>query len=272
MRMLSPELLASLALHGLLAGSVLFLGRCVGDDAPPEPLLRPDEIIMVEMAGPAQNLTRMPQKAERAPDPPAAEEAPAPEPVVEEAPAPVADEMVLRDKKKEEKKKRDEQAKADAKTKADAKAKADADKRRDELDREIRRRRLIEGLEDAPVGKVDRAASSPDGSANATGAVGNGVKDPELAKWSDGARQKVQPNWTPIRAYCKPGLVTLVLVGVDGQGNVVRAPKVHQASGNTGFDNAALRAVQATTKLPAPPARFASGLNGLIQFSSKECP
>jgi TonB family protein len=263
---IGTDVALSLALHVGGACAVLFVGRC-GGGAPSEPLIRPDEIIMVEMAGPAQAESRMAQKAERAPDPPAkVDAAPPPEPVAEPASAAPPDELVLRDKKAKERTKRDEQAKADAL------AREESDKRRRELDREMRRRRLVEGLEDAPVGKVDRAASSPDGSASATGMTGNGVKDPELARWSDGARQKVQPNWSPIRAYCKPGLVTLVLVGVDGSGAVVRAPSVFQSSGNTGFDNAALRAVQSTPRLPAPPAKHSGGLNGLIQFSSKECP
>jgi TolA protein len=277
---LGPDLLASLGLHVVLGVAVLSFGTCQGEA--PAPLFRPDEIIMVEMAGPAQNLTRMPQKAERAPDslpePPveAAAEADAPEPP---APAAAPDELVLRERKEEAKKQKEAEDKAraeakaaEAKASADAKAKADADKRRADLDREMRRRRLIEGLEDAPVGKVDRAASSPDGGEQATGVTGAGTQDPGLARWSDGARQRVQPNWTPLRATCKPGLMTLILVGVDAQGKVVRAPTIHQPSGNTGFDQAALRAVNAATTLPAPPAKYAKGLNGLIQFSSKECP
>ncbi len=265
MKPLGTDVALSLALHVGGALTILSFGRC-GGDAPAPPLLRPDEIIMVEMAGPAQSVSRMPQKAERAPDPPAeADAAPPPEPVADAPSSAPPDELVLRDKKERA---REE---ADAR-KVDAHAREEADRRRQELDREMRRRKLVEGLEDAPVGKVDRAASSPDGSSSATGTTGSGVKDAELARWSDGARQKVQPNWSPIRAYCKPGLVTLVLVGVDGTGAVVRAPSIHQGSGNTGFDNAALRAVQSTTKLPAPPAKYAGGLNGLIQFSSKECP
>lgn len=130
----------------------------------------------------------------------------------------------------------------------------------------------MDELRDAPVGREDRAASAPEARAGGGTAASSGVQDSELARWTEAARLAVQPNWTPIRAYCRPGRLARVAVPVDGRGAKSGRPRLQQASGDAGFDAAALRAVEATPRLPAPPARYASGVTGVVEFRAEECP
>ena len=243
---------ASLGVHAGFAVGVLLLS---GWHSAPRPQPAVQEVVMVEMAGPAVQASRMPQKAERAPPPPqgAPEAAPPPQP-----PPPRESELAL--KTPEAPRKR-----------GDAAAPKDP-RRREELERELRRARLMDELRDAPVGREDRAASAPEAHAGGGTSASSGVQDAELARWTEAARLAVQPNWTPIRAYCRPGRVARVAVPVDARGGKSGRPRIQQASGDAGFDAAALRAVEATTRLPAPPARYASGLTGVVEFRAEECP
>ncbi|MEN9784996.1 MAG: TonB terminal [Pseudomonadota bacterium] len=243
---------ASLGVHAGFALTALVLS---GWQAAPRALPAAQEVIMVEMAGPAVQASRMPQKAERAPPPPQGTSAPAPPP---EPPPPRESELAVKTPEAPKKQ-------------GDAKAPRDS-RRREELERELRRARLMDELRDAPVGREDRAASAPDARAGDGAAASNGVADAELARWTEAARLAVQPNWTPIRAYCRPGRVARVSIPVDGRGAKSGRPRIAQPSGDAGFDAAALRAVEATTRLPAPPARYASGVTGVVEFRAGECP
>ncbi len=260
------ELGISVAIHLAFGIAAAVLSNCEGSEAPPPPAEKV-EVIMVEMSGPAAGQARMPQKAERAPRPPAGDPEPTPPP----EPAPkVQSDMVL---------KTPEAPKKPGVKEKDPKA---DDKRRDELMKELRRKQLMDELRDAPLGKEDRAAATSGGTAGAKGATSGGtgggsatstgVNDPELARWTEAARLKVQPNWTPIRAYCKAGRVARVAVKVDAAGNKTGKATIQQSSGDPGFDGAAVRAVESTARLPAPPARFSSGLTGVVEFRAEECP
>ncbi len=261
------ELGVSVAIHLAFALAAAVLSNCEGTESPPSPVERV-EVIMVEMSGPAAGQARMPQKAERAPRPPAGDPEPTPAPP---EPVPkVQSDMVL---KTPEAPKKPGQPQKDPKV---------DDKRREDLQKELRRKQLMDELRDAPIGTEDRVAATSGGTAGAKGATSGGtgggsatstgVNDPELARWSEAARLKVQPNWTPIRAYCKAGRVARVAVKVDASGNKSGKATIQQSSGDPGFDGAAVRAVESTARLPAPPARFPNGLTGVVEFRAEECP
>jgi TonB family protein len=241
----------SLALHGLLVAVAVLATRCGGED--PTPLIDPSEVMIVEMAGPAKQTTAMPQRAERAPDPIAG----APEPTAEAPPPPVQSDMSFKT--------------PDAPTQ---KGDPSADARREQILADLKRKQLLSNL-DAPVGTEDRAATSPDGAGDATGPVGAGTNDPELAKWIAAARRAVGDNWHPLTATCmqNPDLQVLVRVEVDANGRKSGAPQVAKSSGNTSFDAAGVRAVEMTGALPPPPARFAAtnGLTATLKFTAREC-
>jgi TonB family protein len=241
----------SLALHGLLVAVSLLAARCDGREA--RPIVDPDQVMMVEMAGPARQTTAMPQKAERAPDPVAG----APTPTAPTPPPPNQSDMAF-------------QTPDAPVTKGDP----NVDAKREQLLADLRRKQLLSNL-DAPVGTEDRAATSPDGSGDATGPTGVGTNDPELAKWIAAARRAVGDHWHPLMAVCiqNPDLAVLVRVDVDANGRKTDTPTVARSSGNQSFDAAGLRAVEITGALPAPPARFAAsnGLTATLKFTAREC-
>jgi colicin import membrane protein len=78
----------------------------------------------------------------------------------------------------------------------------------------------------------------------------------------------IKANWTNVIA--RPGLVAAVRfeIAPDGQ---VSAARLAQSSGNPAYDGSALRAVQHTTRLPPPPARYLSEFREFqIEFHSEE--
>lgn len=239
----SWEFLASTAVH-VLGFAVVVVARC-GHDAS-EPLFKPDEVMVVEMAGPPKNVTRLPQKAERAPDPVAGTKG-----AVEPTPQKQSD-MAFET--------------PDAKTKGEQTNNTE----RERLLADMRRRAMLDNL-DAPVGQVDRAASSPDG-AGVGGEASAGVHDPEMAKWVMAARQRVGANWHPLLAICQkePNLTVVVKVEVEPDGRRSGDPFVGTSSGNTSFDQAALRAVEMTASLPPVPAKYPNGITASIKFVAKE--
>lgn len=241
------EVPAALFGHVFLAVFVM-VARCSSPSD--EPLFKPQDTIQVALAGPPKNVTRMPQKAERAPDAPkaAASDPKAP------PPPPTNSDMKFET--------------PDApKTKGDP----NADARQKAMD-ELRRRAAMQDLS-ADVGKEDRLASNPDGSAEAGSEATSGVNDPELARWTQKAREAVGKNWSPLRSIClaNPGLQVLVAVDLDAAGNVQGSASVKKPSGNTSFDEAARRAVESTGSLPKPPPRFTDGLIATLKFTGKEC-
>ena len=242
---LSWEIIVSTFAHMVGFGMVALAGQCTHSS---QPLFKPDDVMVVEMSGPALLETRMPQKAERTPDQASGQETPAP-------PEPInPDQMKFET--------------PDApKTKGDPKADAE----REKLINEMRKAAALKDLS-AAIGTTDRAASSPDGSANPTGATSSGMSDPELARWIAKARQLAGDNWHPLRATClaNPNLTTLVKADVDADGRITDRPEIAQPSGNGSVDEAARRAVEMTGSFPAPPAKFPDGLIGSFKFVCKE--
>ena len=129
--------------------AVAVLGRC---ESRHEPLFRPEDVMTVEMAGPMAEVSRMPQKAERAPDPMTGS------PNATELPPPNPSDMAFRT--------------------PDAPTTKGIDAERQKLIDDMRRRALLDGLDDAPVGEVDRL---PTGESGEGGPVQIWVNDPETA-------------------------------------------------------------------------------------------
>lgn len=246
---LSWEILASAGAH-LMVFAVLMVARC--GDGKVQPLLKPEEVIMVEMSAPLKQQSAMPQKAERAPIPTAG----SPEVAPPAIPPPKQSELAI-------------QTPDAPKVKGDPKA----EKLREEMLAEMRRQQLLQDL-NAPVGRENRAATSPDG-VDDPSLAGSGSGKPtnaELAKWAKAARELINPNWHPILSVCQaaPNLTVKVRVVVDGQGNRKEDPRVSTPSGNSSFDGSCLRAVEATLKLPPTPSTHPDGWDADLVFSCKE--
>ena len=60
------------------------------------------------------------------------------------------------------------------------------------------------------------------------------------------------------------------LVEVEPDGRRSGDPFVGTSSGNTSFDQAALRAVEMTASLPPVPAKYPNGITASIKFVAKE--
>lgn len=139
--------------------------------------------------------------------------------------------------------------------------KGDADaKAREEALNALRRSNALKDL-DAPIGDVDREATSPDGG-DAVGASSSGIRDPELAAWVKAAETALNKNFHPLPAYCKanPNLVAVGVVIVSPDGSQRGDAKIRTSSGNPSVDDACLRAFQMTGDLPPPPAKYPTGL------------
>ena len=236
---LSWEILVAAFGHAVLAALVV-LARCSSDGD--EPLFKPQDTIQVALAGPPKNVTRMPQKAERAPDAPRAA---APD-VTAPPPTPTTSDMAF-------------QTPDAPKTKGDP----NADARQKAMD-ELRRRAALQDLT-APVGREDRLASSPDGGEVGGSSSQAGLNDPALARWAENAKRQIAANWSPIRA--DPNLVVILLIEVDASGRQTAAAKVRKSSGSVSFDESARRAAELTPQLGRVPEKFPDGLSVAITFT-----
>ncbi len=214
------------------------LGQCGSKS---EPLFRPPDAIIVEMAGPASVKSNMPQRAERAPTPAqGAPDAPLtpPPPNPSELALPTAPPL-----------------------------KGGADPARDALLAELRKQQLLADLE-APEGKVDRLESG-DNSAAAGSKAQSGVQDPELARWVAKANEELKKNFHPLPSWCaaKPDLVARAAATVRADGSLADEATIVDSSRNASFDAACVRAFANTTRLPPLPSRFAPSIRGVL-----DCP
>ncbi len=224
--------------------AIVMVARCSSGES--EPLFKPQDTIQVALSGPPKNVTRMPQKAERAPDAPKAS---APD-AKAEPPPPNASDMAFKT--------------PDApKTKGDP----NADARQKAID-ELRRRQALQDLT-APVGKEDRLASNPDGAADSTGSTAtSGLNDPALARWAENAKRQIAANWHPLQRDAN--LSVDVLIEVDAAGNVTGTPKIKKPSGSVSFDESARRAAELTPKLGRLPEKYADGIAVTLTFEPKD--
>ena len=240
-RSMTWEIPAAGLFHVALAGLAL-LTQCERESTP---LFKADDVMMVEMAGPPKMTTRMPQKAERAPDVPKGSDASA------QPPPPNPSYMAF--------------CTPDA-----PEASGDPNAARQALIDKMRREQAIRDLS-APEGTVDRSATSPEGSDVAGESAQGGIHDPEVAKWIKEVDERVRGNWHPLLSICqtKRDLAVVVTVDVDATGKTTSDPTVRRSSANASLDGSALRAVEATPQLPAPPPRFTDGVTATITFPCK---
>lgn len=213
---------------------------------PAEPLFKPDDVMVISMSGPPKSDSRMVQKAERAPDAVRGAANPTVEP-----PPPNTSDMAFKT--------------PDAQV-SKGQANADMQKILDDM----KRQQLLKDLS-APLGTQDRAASDPNGSGDGSTAT-SGINDPETAKWIKKMQEKVAPNWHPLISTCQanPKLTVFVTVPMSPDGSIAGDLAIETSSGNSSLDQSALRAVQQTTNLPPPPAKFSQGVNGRVKFACAE--
>ncbi len=220
---------------------VVTISQC---GAQPAPLFRPEDAIMVQLAGPPAVQSRMPQKAERAPDVAKGAQA------ADVAPPPNPSELSLP---------------TDKPVKGDQKA----DVQRDALMEELRRDQLLKDLS-AEVGKVDRARTGENTDCEGSTSQA-GVVDPQLAKWVREANAALDRNFHPLPAICaaNPKLMALASAPSAPDGTITGEAALHQSSKNASFDATCLRAFSATGKLPPTPPNHPEGLEGVLTC---QCP
>jgi hypothetical protein len=128
--------------------------------------------------------------------------------------------------------------------------------RRQELMEKIERQRLLQMLEDAPEGPVDRMQTDPDGSEDldmaVLGAASRG--DPELARWKIAVKQKVTQSFRPITQG--QDLNCIVSIKFDKSTYRITGTEVTSSSGSLSFDQAAVRSIEAAGSLPGPPEKW----------------
>lgn len=244
---LSWEVPVSAFLHAAALAGVVLFGQCGGGSQ--EPLFTPEEVMTVELAGPMKQTTALPQRASRTPDPVAG----TPEPTT---PPPPPDRSELAFKTPEA-----------PKPTGDPKE----DTRRQELINELRRQAALKDLS-APLGTVDRAATSAEGTSTEAGSGSGAPTDPELARWAEKAKQLISANWHPLQTLCqqKGSLQVDIHVSVNAAGEQLDTPTTKKTSGNVSFDESARRAAEMTTRLPPVPAKFPNGLGINLTFNCKD--
>ena len=258
---LSWEIGASALIHVVMfTGAMLMRWE---DDAKPPARLQ--EVIMVELPGPAKSKTAIPQKAERTVD--AVKGTATPTPPDPTPPAPKQSELSF-----ETPKAPPTPSKTAATDQAAPKEDAKAARLREEMLADMRRRQLLQDM-DAPVGKEDRPKASADGTMTPDQAgSGKSANPSEVAKWGAEARRRVNPNWHPITAICQqnPSLTAVIRVSVDGSGMQNEPPRVMESSGNASADSWAMEAVESTKQLPSTPGTHPDGWVVGLKFSCKE--
>jgi len=107
------------------------------------------------------------------------------------------------------------------------------------------------------VERPTRTASAAAGAGGATGAAAGGrpgaAANPEIAGWVRAVQLHVGRAWMLPPDMRGRRLMTELLVDLDGQGKVLSEPRVVRSSGDTRFDESAVRAIQKASPLPAPP-------------------
>lgn len=207
--------------------------------APDDPFLTPEEVIEVSMVEMPKS-TAMPTRATRQAAPQAQPQPP--EPVKSnEPPPPRQSDLVVQQPTPE----------------PVPVAPPDHSRKLDALREELRMDQLLDDLDDADPGAVDRDATSPDGTEGAkpTKVVGSQSGDPEAARYIAELSKLFLSHFRPLPMLKGQGLRVTVLVKVDAQGKILEH-RVEKSSGNPSWDRAALAAVEEVGTVPRPPEKY----------------
>lgn len=236
---LLPGLGCSALLHGGVLGAGLLFSLVTANCGPRKPIIDLDQTMEVSLI--AATDLKVPERATRAPAPKGREP-------VQDAPVETPREqsdLVFEKKDAQETKGTDTE-------------------RQDALD-EIERQRMLEQLMNAPEGKVDRAATDPNGTGDVTINPGlNAMGDPEYAAYVAKVQALFLQHFKPLGAIVEqnPDAVCKVLISVDEATMRVLSFEVVQSSGIPAYDAAAERAAAAVTALPPPPDKYRGLLAG----------
>src|SRR5258708_596735 len=110
-----------------------------------------------------------------------------------------------------------------------------------------------------PAPSQTAALGAPTGSAAGQGALTLDVSDFPYAWWVRAAIAKVQDQWQRQNQFSEPPQKPQLLVEVQRDGSIARIPMIEKSSGNTMYDQAAVRAVMAASPLPKLPDEWAGG-------------
>lgn len=100
---------------------------------------------------------------------------------------------------------------------------------------------------------------APTGSVAGQGALTLDVSDFPYAWWVRAAMAKVQDQWQRQNQFSEPPQKPQILVEVQRDGSIARIPMIEKSSGNSVYDQAAVRAVMAASPLPKLPDEWSSG-------------
>lgn len=101
---------------------------------------------------------------------------------------------------------------------------------------------------------------APTGSVTGQGALTLDVSDFPYAWWVRAAIAKVQDRWQRQNQFSEPPQKPQLLVEVQRDGSIARMPMIEKSSGNTLYDQAAVRAVMEASPFPKLPPEWAGNL------------
>lgn len=128
--------------------------------------------------------------------------------------------------------------------------------------------RWFKTQEGGGLGGTDRGGSGPIGSGGDGPGGGGQVVGLEFLAYQQRVITTVKAQW--VNVVQRPGLVATVRFNIAPDGTVSGAQLV-RSSGNAGYDQSVLRAVQVSNPLPRPPARYVSEFSEFeINFESQE--
>jgi|GEM_PF-2181705 len=220
----------SLGMHAALIGILLGVSKTSGGDK--GPLIDKDKVMEIHL-GAVPKSAKL-HRTTRAPDPPSGtttkKTAPPPPPQQSDMAIKVEKPVEVKGKVKEKKKEKPKKPSAD--------------------DAAAQRKKYLESLKNAPIGKTNRGPSSPDGIEGATGSSADAMGDPVIAAWAESVKTLILSSFAPLQST---PLKAIVQIWVDKTGRIIKQ-KVTQKSGDVSFDAAARQAVENIGKLPEPPA------------------
>lgn len=279
---LIPDIIASIVVHALAIGAIVFFESCAVSPKPPKITY----ITAIQPPAPAAPVETSSQKSpppeQAIPDPPPTEtpkniqppENPQPDRMKIETETKTETKTETqtktetktetktntnkveqkklaeeRKKKEEEEKQREEEKRR--KKEEEEKKQADADREKRAKEREERLKRLVNSKED--------------GEGKGTLPSAPGPVDAILGKYIEQCKTKIVANWNPLPSLISnnPTLVVIMEVKIYSDGKL-STPSVYKSSGNRSFDASAIRALKKTKTLPVPPAKYKKSAAGGI--------